>query len=265
MKDNVFLRIAEFNIQFKFDKSKEKRKREIYIKMFKQHVRHFLTKPSAKPDLTVTLKDRPKTKRPNTTLLIKNRTAKKILSYYQDEVKVDIIIQNALYILLSDNNGFIIHSSAVNIKNKSVLFFGKSGAGKSTIVNLLSNKFPVLSDDISLVRNLNGRYFHFQHPLMEKNYYPKTKKGFEISTIYVLTKSTKDKIIPINHEKTLPKFISQLNVIDNKITKTAIDFYFGLNTINRVYFTKNHKNVINLFTRNEAIQNKKGFNKQENK
>jgi ABC-type branched-subunit amino acid transport system ATPase component len=44
--------------------------------------------------------------------------------------------------------GFVLHAVAVASSNGIVLILGHSGAGKTTLGNLLSERFPVVADDI---------------------------------------------------------------------------------------------------------------------
>ncbi len=43
--------------------------------------------------------------------------------------------------------GVCLHASAVNVSGKAILFLGHSTAGKSTISQLLSERYPVIADD----------------------------------------------------------------------------------------------------------------------
>ena len=49
------------------------------------------------------------------------------------------------------DNGLFLHASSVLVSGGALLFLGNSGAGKSTMCQLLSQSFPVLADDIVFV------------------------------------------------------------------------------------------------------------------
>lgn len=60
-------------------------------------------------------------------------------------------------IILPKFNSFLFHSSAVLTKKGAFVFFGNSGAGKSTIANIFkSENFKVLSDDLNILILKNG-------------------------------------------------------------------------------------------------------------
>lgn len=76
----------------------------------------------------------------------------------------DIPGENALRVIFAwlcvSQGGLLVHSCGVLREGQGYLFFGKSGAGKSTVANL-SKGFTILSDDLVMVRRVNGS-FHAQ-------------------------------------------------------------------------------------------------------
>jgi MoaA/NifB/PqqE/SkfB family radical SAM enzyme len=54
--------------------------------------------------------------------------------------------------VLSSHGGCVLHSGGVTINGRGLLFLGHSGAGKSTMVELLAGKGEVLCDDRNIVR-----------------------------------------------------------------------------------------------------------------
>ena len=59
------------------------------------------------------------------------------------------ILSEALGLLLFQKGYFLLHSSAVNLNHKGVVFLGKPGAGKSTMAAAFAQRgVPVISDDM---------------------------------------------------------------------------------------------------------------------
>lgn len=59
-------------------------------------------------------------------------------------------------------NGCILHSSGVEVDGKGLLFVGHSGAGKSTIASMFSNKIKsskILCEDRNILRKINHNFF----------------------------------------------------------------------------------------------------------
>jgi hypothetical protein len=58
------------------------------------------------------------------------------------------LLLNALPAILNQRDNILLHAAAIKYKDGVVLFCGRSGAGKSTIVNLLKqNGYSIFSDD----------------------------------------------------------------------------------------------------------------------
>jgi len=53
--------------------------------------------------------------------------------------------------------GIIFHASSVSVSGKALLFLGHSTAGKSTISQLLSKRYPIIADDKVLVREMKTK------------------------------------------------------------------------------------------------------------
>jgi hypothetical protein len=68
--------------------------------------------------------------------------------------------------LLSQGRGVLIHSCGIDNNGAGVLFIGSSGAGKSTIASLVTNRkgIKVLSDDRLIIRKLNGHFWMYGTP-----------------------------------------------------------------------------------------------------
>ncbi len=58
--------------------------------------------------------------------------------------------------LLSDRNGFLLHSGGMKLWDKGFVFIGASDAGKSTTVEMLQQHGEILCDDRIAVRNIDG-------------------------------------------------------------------------------------------------------------
>src|SRR3989338_4469919 len=97
------------------------------------------------------------------------RGKKSYISFYHISIiQLNIIIRTILQNFLADNNGLIIHGSAVFNGSQAYIFLGRSGAGKSTIMNLLADKYKPLADDTIIIKKENKRYYLYQTPMMDK-------------------------------------------------------------------------------------------------
>lgn len=98
--------------------------------------------------------------------------------------------------LLADRDGCYIHSDGVNMDGKGYLFVGHSGAGKSTIAEMLRDKAEILCDDRMIVRRwddgyyIHGNWSHGTMPVVSAGCAP-------LARIFFLEKADENRIIPM--------------------------------------------------------------------
>ncbi|MGD2253454.1 MAG: hypothetical protein PVF70_11130 [Anaerolineales bacterium] len=63
--------------------------------------------------------------------------------------------------VLADRQGFYLHSSGAILDGQALLFAGRSGAGKSTMIKQLQDKVEVLCDDRNIVRRRGDDFWAF--------------------------------------------------------------------------------------------------------
>lgn len=235
--NNKFFSFAGFNFKFIFEVKDQPGITNILKGQIFEICSLFETKKTSKKiDFTIRFKETT-----NFHILTKRYSDNYFLKFYETKINKEIIvfnhlsiiqvlyiIRNALIKILSSHQGFFLHGSAVlNHKNKALIFLGDQGAGKSTIVSLLKNKFTPLVDDVLIIRKIDEKYFLFQTPLIEKNQYLKGKNPFLIDKIFVLKKSLYNKILPIDNQAIISLLLLQL-LTEKKIlshnTKQIFDF-----------------------------------------
>lgn len=75
---------------------------------------------------------------------------------YFDELHLISDLKFLLSIIILEKGGLLLHSSSVYRNDCALLFTGKSGAGKSTIAQLLTPEWGVLNDEFNIVVPENG-------------------------------------------------------------------------------------------------------------
>ena len=78
--------------------------------------------------------------------------------YHISKTQFTFLLLKALEYLLQKDKGFILHASSSIVENELIIFTGKKGAGKSTSIRLLKNKFKPFTDDAILIKNKKGNY-----------------------------------------------------------------------------------------------------------
>lgn len=160
-------------------------------------------------------------------------------TFYNIKYSFDSLLRIFFSIFLIKNNGFLLHSAGIKYKNKVLIFFGPSEAGKTTISSTVPKNL-VLSDEIIALQKIKDKWLAFSTP-----FFGELKgKGFlykgKLAALFYLCKDTKNKINLINN-KQAAKFLLQ-NIINFSNDKTIIFNYLQLveDLINNYQFADLH-------------------------
>jgi hypothetical protein len=105
--------------------------------------------------------------------------------------------------LLTDRQGMVLHSNGFVRNGKGSLLAGTSGAGKTTLTQMLKTKnFQIVSDDRTIVKMeenqavMHGSWLHGTTPVITNSSYP-------LNSVFFLEQADENKIIPVhkNNEK----------------------------------------------------------------
>ena len=176
---------------------------------------------------------------------------KNIITYYHISFNQFQIILKEILAQLIHTKGFIIHASAIKANNKAVMFLGDSGAGKSTVVNILRKTYQVLADDIVIIKKENNNFYLYQTPFIEKAIWiQKTNNKFNIERIFLLNKSPISRVEDINNENNKFQKIYKQFWANEKHIKEHISLLFQFISkhpqFNELYFSKNKTQLIRL-------------------
>lgn len=120
--------------------------------------------------------------------------------------------------------GFLLHSSGIAKGNESFLFFGTSGDGKSTIVELGKGRGgKVLSDDLIIVSPENDGFVAYGAPFF--GVLPQKEKGkmpYKIKSVYRLRKSDDTFVKQISKGVALGLLVSHCQFVFNEKIRNEI-------------------------------------------
>lgn len=208
----LFLRIANFDIKLQFHSVTNTFKdKNVFIKTFTNQLKSFISKDEPSSiHATITFRDKPiytilyGTK--NNAFLefftVKNQIHYNSF-YHISSYQFYSLLSHILTMLFTKRGGIMIHASAALVRGKVVLFLGNSSAGKSTIIKLLKNKYPILADDHVIIRKKGAKYVAYQTPYPEReDWFSKNSHPLPIGKVYFLKKglSVSERILQ-NHEK----------------------------------------------------------------
>ena len=133
-----------------------------------------------------------------------NKALIKYNSENKEMMYLHFLIQNFIFLksMLSKSNHIFypVHSSSVEIDNKTYLFSGPSGSGKSTIVKLSGKR--ILSDDATVLILKQGKPYVLSFP--RHTVKKKSKKLYPLKKLFFI-KQGKNKISQINYSSALQK------------------------------------------------------------
>ena len=109
-------------------------------------------------------------------------------------------------LILLDENGFLVHAASLIKNGDGFLFPGKSGTGKTTITRLSTDSI-LLSDEVSLVKMLDGKYHVFGTPFWGELNIAGENTHTALKHIYLPKQDKINYKKPANAAKTLEKLI----------------------------------------------------------
>jgi len=161
------------------------------------------------------------------------------------------ILYDNLLRILTKKGILVLHASASKINGKAYIFLGNSGAGKSTTINLLQEKFTPLADDNVYIKEENDGFTFYQTPFYEKSW--KIKKNntkYPLGGVFFLHKSENYTIKKeVNENKISTLVIKQLiseKFHSKKYLKQTLSLILKYNNFYHLYFGKDSKKLIEL-------------------
>lgn len=125
------------------------------------------------------------------------------------------------------NDGIMIHSSGVRHNNKSYVFSGFSGIGKTTISEIFKNEGAErINDDRLIIRKKNNKYIVYNTPM----FYSDIKKQMTLDKIFLLEQSKENVYFRLKGAMAISKFSAfcmQHNFHD-KLIKNQLSFVISM-------------------------------------
>jgi hypothetical protein len=138
-------------------------------------------------------------------------------------------VENVLRVLTGHTvlaqGGLLLHGAGVVRAGRAHLFFGPSGAGKTTVTDL-SPRDRVLSDDLTLVLRTSEGYVACGHPFgMAHHRVPNTTASFPIAGLYRLVQAPEIRLQALDRSRALGEVASCLPFVmhDAAVAAQALD------------------------------------------
>lgn len=98
-------------------------------------------------------------------------------------------------LLLAEQVGFLLHASSAVRNGRAFLFFGPSGAGKTTIIRAAPADATLLTDEISYVRRDSGKYLAYGTPFAGELGKSGENTSAPVAAFYHLVKARTNRLI----------------------------------------------------------------------
>ena len=134
------------------------------------------------------------------TLILGARGAK--FHGVRHEYALDSLLRILLTMVLLPQRGFLLHGATVVRDGRAHIFFGRSGAGKSTVASL-SPEGSVLTDEISLVRYSDGCWQAHGTPFWGEFRAAGINRLFPIAGLHLLKQAGEDRSEPLSFKQAL--------------------------------------------------------------
>lgn len=221
MKESTFfLTIGDLVIRIDISKITEKTIRDVLSKQITSYYTSELTHDCESPDFTITYiaeeeyRFVKETKGNNgihyflETFILKECEA--LVHYHTSIAQFQFFLKMILQSLLGEQQGFILHSSAICDEKNVHLFLGPNGIGKSTIVENLSSVFTPFADDMVIIRKSNSGWNAYQLPLEKKRYNNLALKGENVRSLCYLKQSENTTLTKLSPIKASNRLLEQL-------------------------------------------------------
>lgn len=265
MSENLYLKVAGLTIKLVFFPIDNIHLRETFVESVKRDFAGFISKKSS-PDTALTIEFREgidveiifrKQEKTYYYETIRFEGKNTVVSYYRiGPALFSFVLKQLLLRVLGDHDCFMLHTSSVLIDGKAFLFMANSGGGKSTIMKFLTHKYQSLADDSVIIRRENSRFYLYQTPMVEKEWWiKKTSDRYEIGGLYFINKAKffEEREIATGSEK-LMKLMNQLLVSDlpsKKPVKHLMKFVREFPGIRNLYFAKDREKLLKFFSENK--------------
>ena len=157
----------------------------------------------------------------------------------------DSVIRIVHSLALATTDGFLLHSASAICGNRAFLLSGVSGAGKTTIARLAPKGAIHLTDEISYVRRVDGRYTAFGTPFTGELNASGENAAAPVAALYFLTQGAEHRINPLAPEAALRKLLRNIlffaadSALTARIFQVACDFLAAV-PANELVFKPDH-------------------------
>lgn len=122
----------------------------------------------------------------------------------------DTLLRIVHSLALAESDGFLLHAASAMRNGRAFVLSGVSGAGKTTITRLAPAGAIRLTDEISYIRRVDGRYTAFGTPFSGELATAGENAAAPVAALYFLTQGPEHRIDPLAPEAALRKLLRNI-------------------------------------------------------
>ncbi|UCG54885.1 MAG: hypothetical protein JSV32_01305 [Dehalococcoidia bacterium] len=127
-----------------------------------------------------------------------NISSKRVLvKMWQNVYCFDSFLRMFFSLVVTSGGGLMLHASAVSNRKQGSVFFGPSGAGKTTIARLSEGR-TILTDELTIIRPHDGGYHVYGTPFWGEFTPGPSNARAALSGLYSLKKAKVNGLVPID-------------------------------------------------------------------
>ncbi|MEP6914958.1 MAG: hypothetical protein ABJC89_04905 [Acidobacteriota bacterium] len=157
------------------------------------------------------------------------RTCRGWIEQAVNPYSVDAVLRILHTLLLAPLGGFLLHAASGIRAGRASIFTGQSGAGKTTIARLAPAEVMLLTDEVSYVRKVDGRYLAFGTPFAGELGTSGMRVSAPVHAVYQLAQGERhhmERLATSDAVRTLMKnilFFADDNELTGQVLATACD------------------------------------------
>ena len=153
---------------------------------------------------------------------------------FANPYSLDGVLRIMHTLFLARRGGFLLHAASAVRNQRAFLFFGPSGAGKTTIARLAPSDTTLLTDEISYVRNEQSEYFAHGTPFTGELARPGENISAPVAGLYYLVQAPRNKLTAMKPAEAVRALLESILFFAEDPELVALVFQSACDVVSRL-------------------------------